>query len=484
MGWTSEWLSRFLQRRPAALRALIRLSELVRPPGPIIGRASEVRDIFDRTHDFQVGITIAPKTKTGSFLLSMDEGPRHSRELRAIRKAITGPFAHFEQIAERESEALANQLAATLVHGERIDLSSDYAERVFVRTLEAYFGLTAGQWTSDHLDVEDGERTLALYIRYLGATIGSGDSPAPFGLEALAQGIAEDFKTQLGAAIEAKRSEPRDETVLGHLLHPAPGDEADAQYLEQDGLSRSIAGLLAAGASFPKAFANVLFELAERGRLKELVEKAHDASCTKDAWKAGVEAYVLEALRFRPAFPLLVRYCPRSVQLAGREITAGSTITFSPLAAMFDPALFERPEEFIPGRPAENYLVFGAAPRACIGKWMMLGLFPPLLRALFVQVPQIASAPPGKFHYDAVALEHYWVTLKQREAKLEYLPQSEEPRERRVTPLAAAAAAAEPSVDLPHAAAEEASVDVRVPSQVPPAILAHPDIPPRDSRPA
>ena len=430
MGWTSEWLSRTLQRRPAVLRALVRFSESIRPGGVIVGRASEVRDIFDRTHDFQVGITIAPKTKTGPFLLSMDEGPRHSQEKRALVAAINGPFENFARIAARESQLIAAEVATRASRGGTIDLASDYAERVFIRTLAEYFGLPIEGWRSAHLnvppgDAPEGERTLALYIRYLGATIGSGSSPAPFGLEALAVAIAEDFTQQLTPKIAAQKANPQPGTVLGSLFAASELENdvgADARYVQEDGLTRSIAGLLSAGASFPKAVANVLYELAQRNLLGGLVEKATDPGVTPDAWKAFIEPYVLEALRFRPAFPVLARYCPRSVALAGREVAAGSAVVFSPLAAMFDPELVDRPEEFIPGRPADTYLIFGAGPRACIGKQMMLGLFPPLLRELFTQMPKIASAAPGTFRYDGAALEHYWVTLDRAEAEVVPLP--------------------------------------------------------------
>lgn len=445
MGWTSEWLSRTLQRHPAVLRALIRLTEPVRPPGMMFGRAREVRDIFDRTHDFQVGFTIAPKTKTGPFLLSMDEGPRHTREKRALVRAIDMPFGrYFAPTAKTESDACARAVALRLQQSETVDLASEYAERVFIRTLAKYFGLPIDGWKSAHLAVPEGERTLARYVRYLGATIGSGSTPAPFGLEELALAIAEDFKSQLTAAIDAHaRLEPQPETVLGYLFDPRPHPaelqvEQDAKYVELDGLTRSIAGLLSAGASFPKAVANVLHELSQRKLLEKLVDKANEPGLTDEAWTAHLEPYVLEALRFRPAFPLLVRYCPRAAALAGHEIAAGSTVGFSPLAAMFDPAHIDRPEEFIPGRPDDNYLIFGAGPRACIGKRMMLALFPPLLRALFAQVPAIASAEPGTFHYDGAALEHYWVTVKRSQAKLLPMQPSVEPVPAEQVPLAAA----------------------------------------------
>ncbi|HKU38738.1 MAG TPA: cytochrome P450 [Polyangiales bacterium] len=430
MGWLKEWFSRLLQRHPAVLRSLFRLAEPLLTRRQLFSRARDVKDIFDRPHDFQVGFTIAPKTKLGPFLLSMDEGPRHTIEKRALARAIDRPFAtQFARTAKHESDAIAAQLAREARNDQPIDLASNYAERVFVRTLARYFGIPVDGWASQHLQVPPGERTLALFIRTLGATIGCGTHPAPFGLEELALAVSEEFKRQLEIAIENRRADI-DETVLGYLFHPRPDQHDldpqrvidDAQYVQQDGLARSIGGLLAAGASLPKLFSGVLYELSQHKQLEALVRKAGDAQLSDADWKTFVEPYVLEALRFRPAFPLLIRYCPRAARIGDTEVPAGSDLGFSPLAAMFDPTYVERPDQFIPGRPEDRYFIFGAGPRTCLGRSMMLGLLAPMLRSLFIHLPAIATAPPGSFRYDAAALEHYWVKLPASQGRLIVLP--------------------------------------------------------------
>jgi hypothetical protein len=125
---------------------------------------------------------------------------------------------------------------------------------------------------------------------------------------------------------------------------------------------------------------------------------------------------VLEALRFRPPFPALVRYCPRATSVAGTAVPAGSTLGFSPLAAMFDPALVERPEVFVAGRPEDVYCIFGRGPRVCLGQNLMMGLLPPMLQALFVHMPQIAGMTSGEYRYDGPALDRFWVELPARDS--------------------------------------------------------------------
>lgn len=421
MGWTFEWLSFYMQRHPRVFRTLLRMgNELGATPKLFFTRAAQVREIFERPADFQVGYTIAPRSKLGDFLLSMDEGPRHTREKRALARALGLSLVTFRQHAAADSDTLARVLAAAHAGG-RIDLGSEFAERVFVRSLAHGFGLPLHEWRSEHLDTRPGEQTLALFIRTLGGTIGM-SAPATFGTEQLADHVAPEFGEQLDQVIMQRRSQldadplQATDTVLDRLIVPRPGPhedreqvEQDAQFVQRDGLTRSVAGLLAAGASFPKAFSNVLFELARHRQLGLLADQSRRLAPA--AWAELVEAYVLEALRFRPLFPVLSRYCPRATSAAMTPVPAGATLGFAPLAAMFDPAAVERPEVFIAGRPKQTYCIFGAGPRACIGRPLMLALFPPMLRAMFAHFPEIRHMQTGAFRYDGPALEHFWVEL-------------------------------------------------------------------------
>jgi cytochrome P450 len=429
MSWIDAWISVTLQRRPLALRSFLRVSQTLTPRllrNKLVVTGAGVREVFDRAQDFQVGCTIAPKLKVGKFLLGMDVGPRHAQEKRALVRALDASFAAFGPIAASESDRAAQALAEQLTRGSSVELASELAERVYTRALGQYFGLPLDGWSSKYLDTAPGERTLALFIRTMGTTIGS-KHPAPFGLEALADKIGNEFRAQLEAAVARHRDGSigtahslqlsAADTVIGRLLQPSPlaGEpaadiRADAAAVATDGIERSIAGMLSAGAGFPKAFCHALHELLRQnklGEVKPLLFPASNDLRSQAERDVLVQAYVLEALRFRPVFPLLARYCPRDTTLAGEEIAAGTAFGFSPLAAMFDPDEVTRPDVFIPGRPAHVYSIFGAGPRACIGAQLMLALFPPLLRALLQHVPGVLNAAPGTFRYDGAGLERY-----------------------------------------------------------------------------
>ena len=133
---------------------------------------------------------------------------------------------------------------------------------------------------------------------------------------------------------------------------------------------------------------------------------------------------IREALRFRPVFPFLVRYCPRATQLEStapdrrREVAAGSVVNFSPLMAMFDAASVERPETFIPSRPKDVYHLFGGGTRVCTGEKLVMSMFQPMLRELLRHVPGLCELDhPGRFRYDGFAVEHYIVRPPPRSAE-------------------------------------------------------------------
>jgi hypothetical protein len=177
--------------------------------------------------------------------------------------------------------------------------------------------------------------------------------------------------------------------------------------------------MLAAGAGFPKAYANAVHELL----LHKQLGNVHAAVARRD--ERLVQAYVREALRFRPVFPMLVRFCPRATRIGEGsdahphiEVQAGASLPFFPLAAMFDSGRVERPDDFIVGRPADAYHVFGGSPRSCIAEQLIMKFFLPMFEVLFRVVPEILDRdlPPGRFRHDGAGLESYRLLVRARSA--------------------------------------------------------------------
>jgi cytochrome P450 len=158
-----------------------------------------------------------------------------------------------------------------------------------------------------------------------------------------------------------------------------------------------------------------LHELLTRdGLFDQLVGEAREQDPQKLAQAsplARVSGYVWEALRFRPAFPLLPRYCPRRTTLAygtplATEVPAGATVFVSPLAAMFDPAFVDKPEQFIPSRSTQPHYVFGWGLHRCLGERLAYSAIPRLLLKLIAK-RKINGA--GRIVFDGPAVASYRV---------------------------------------------------------------------------
>ncbi len=96
---------------------------------------------------------------------------------------------------------------------------------------------------------------------------------------------------------------------------------------------------------------------------------------------------VREVLRLYPAGWLGSRVSARAVQFEGRTVPAGSLVMYSPFLTHRDPALWDEPDDFAPGRfaervPAWGYLPFAAGPRTCLGRHYATLLLHVVLRVL------------------------------------------------------------------------------------------------------
>jgi cytochrome P450 len=89
---------------------------------------------------------------------------------------------------------------------------------------------------------------------------------------------------------------------------------------------------------------------------------------------ALLDPLLLESLRLLPPNGFMVRVTTRAVQLAGLSLPAHSEVILCPLLSQREPAVFDRPERFLPqrwraARPTPfEYFPFGAGGHACVGR--------------------------------------------------------------------------------------------------------------------
>ena len=96
---------------------------------------------------------------------------------------------------------------------------------------------------------------------------------------------------------------------------------------------------------------------------------------------------ILEALRFNPENPFLVRLCSKAVTLGARTsrvrtINAGTLVLAATEGAMFDEEAFPEPGLFQTTRRLDNYLHFGWGMHQCFGRGIANAVLPAAVGAL------------------------------------------------------------------------------------------------------
>jgi cytochrome P450 len=103
---------------------------------------------------------------------------------------------------------------------------------------------------------------------------------------------------------------------------------------------------------------NALLDLLEHPELLAWI--GHDRSRR--------EAALEESLRLEPAAAVIDRYAASDTTLGSAHIDQGDLVRVSIAAANRDPAIFEDPDRYIPGRPrARRHLAFAQGPHVCLG---------------------------------------------------------------------------------------------------------------------
>ena len=341
-----------LVHQPALLRwagAAIRRSPFLEGTLPIVVRGTAARRVFTRAASYS-NTSHAPNLVAGEFLIGLESGPRHEAERELATRLLAAPDACGDSAAQA-ARALATGLPPSF------DLIDDYLTHVAWAGMRPIFRGAAA-------DLEEAPATPQAWqaffreMRYPGAHL-------------IVGGLA-SRAVQLRAEVHANALRQR---VRRHAaaLSTAWGLPNDTL------LERTAVGLMWVGhPATVQAGALVMQELLQR---PEVYGPLHDQARRLDAaaFRLEVRKHVIEALRFRPPFPLLLRDVPRDTAYAldgDRRVAtaAGARVTLMSPATMFDPEGGD-PKAVCPfhaGRtdfPSGPYhLVFGHGSRHCIAQ--------------------------------------------------------------------------------------------------------------------
>ncbi|WP_066942427.1 cytochrome P450 [Streptomyces lushanensis] len=120
----------------------------------------------------------------------------------------------------------------------------------------------------------------------------------------------------------------------------------------------------------------------------------------------GDERAVEELLRYYSVADLVAfRVAVEDVEIGGQLISAGEGIVPLVAAANHDGTVFERPDEFDPGRSARSHVAFGYGVHQCLGQNLVRVEMDIAYRTLFARIPTLELAVPVeelRLKYDGV----------------------------------------------------------------------------------
>ena len=324
----------------------------------LVTRFSDVADVLGRNDVFSVkpyGDAIMRINHGPNFLLGMDDGPEYRQQLAVLRQAFRRDDAG--RIHHSVASCTAQALAPALAEG-RLDVPDDFGRLVPALFVADYFGVpgpdpaTLMHWARDIFT--DG------FTNVLGVPL----------LSRRGMKAGDAFRAHLDDRLARRKSDKAhgavgQDDVIGRLVSlQAAGEAGLSDARIRDNLLWCVAGMID---NVDTAVCRVMDCLLGR---PAVMPGAVAAAASRDT--DLLRRYVLEALRFRTATPVVTRLClrPHTFSKGTRHektIPAG-TLTFAGVgAAMMDGTAIEAPEEFRLDRPAGHYLHFGSGLHECLG---------------------------------------------------------------------------------------------------------------------
>lgn len=350
-------VQKWLAARPKEMFADLRRREPIfkSPRAVIVTRYPDVLEVLHQDSVFSIDLYTPRMVRVHDrFFLGMADTEQYQREVSIMRLVVDrADIPRIRSFVTETADALVEAVRST----GTIDLIGDLSRVVPTRLVADYLGVAGPS-------EEVTRRWLRALFWDLFANLSNDKDVVRAADEAAGQ-----LKDHLAGAIEARKSalasggEVPDD-VLTRLVRL---QSAAGLSLDDDGIRRNLTGVsIGAVETTSKCVANVLDVLLDR---PAELKAAQEAALREDD---GLDAYVYEALRFSPQHAFLYRICVKDYTIArGTEretmIPKGSFVVAAVLSAMFDEDWVRNPEQFVPGRPADNYLLFGAGLHECFG---------------------------------------------------------------------------------------------------------------------
>lgn len=378
----------WLQQRPNAVAEFAIQIATRRPiwrvsDGLLVTGHHEITQILGRDRDFQLAPLISPRTYTGDFLLSLENGPSYQKTREILIDATRntqGFSAAIDDLCEIHVRNFSDSLFET--KPKTVDVIADFCEPAVADIVaKLYFG---------NLDLAP--QDISPSIRIL-ANHMVGDRTNPEKTAEAARILERLVRTS--AQIDSVNCHP-----LGILQKIYP-------CLEPGEAIAAVCGLATTGVTtITKAFAHCIAQLLGD---EKLLKRFQELTPSDPEWNQ----MVLELLRFWPVFPFIRRYAPVTASVSARDgtqfrLNPGDTITLALVAGMFDPKTFPEPRRVRIDRKESDYLVFGSGLHQCFGRSIVFMVLRHFLPSVLASSGRFSLLPgrQSDIRYDGPAAIH------------------------------------------------------------------------------
>jgi cytochrome P450 len=351
------------------------------PGAVIVTKYRDVMEVLDHDAIFTEQL-YAPRMEriSGPFFLGMPNSPRYEREVSIMR--VTANRFDLDRINSFVSQTADELIEAARPRG-RMDVVGQVSRLVPARLVGDYMGVPGPD-----------EQTMMKWMRALFWDLFANlqnDEDVIRAADEAGAGLKEYLSALIAvrkSQVAAGRSLP--DNVLVRLLR-LQADPPNS--LNDEGIRRNLTGIIIGAVdTTSECVANVLDVLLDR---PEQLNAAHAAAVSGDDDTLG--QYVFEALRFNPQHPFLYRICAGDFPLArgtAREqvVPQGSFVIAAVSSAMFDDEIVNEPEAFVPGRPDDNYLLFGQGLHTCFGQHINRVQIPAICKSI-LRLNNLRRAP-------------------------------------------------------------------------------------------
>jgi len=257
---------------------------------------------------------------------------------------------------------------------------NEYARIVPLYLLEAYFGVPI----EDENKMKEWMRILFHHL-FLNLT----NDPA---IQKDASKAADELKLYIDKLIQDRKQkvlngDQLDDTILNRLLLL----QKESAWISDDVIRRNVCGFIIGAVDTTNKACTLAMDVLLNDSVS--LKGAEQAAIANDIPLIG--KYMLEALRFKPHNPIVIRYNKNASIISHKgknyKVPENATLYIGLISAMWDKTAYENPHQINLSRKVE-YFHFSSGLHACAGKYINMVQIPELMVGL-LRLKNLRRAP-------------------------------------------------------------------------------------------